>query len=249
MISLRQGGSIEHRWRRRLQGGKAVQMEKNMMGLRSALRNARDVIRTGPVHFNLPLLRTELLVDHRASKRRFFAEMLPKGGIGAEIGVFTGLFSVVLLEVTKPKLAYFVDPWWKAFGPNYPDWGDYTDHGRLSASVAYETAVKRIKSHAGTSKTEVRVECSAEFYESIPDGHFDWVYVDAGHTYDGMVSELAALRSKMKSGGIISGDDWTEDPTHYHHGIAKAVSEAVDSGEFERIGTYPLIIQWAIRAP
>ncbi len=218
------------------------------MRLTSALRNARDIITIGPIHFNRALLRAELTTDHRVSNRRFLAEMLPKRGVGAEIGVFTGLFSAVLLDVARPAHAYFVDPWWKAHGETFPNWGSYTDGGNLSTAVAHETAVHRINSHAHGATTEVLVEFSNSFLARIPDEHLDWVYIDSFHSYEGTVSELALLRLKMKPGAIVAGDDWWDDPKHRHHGVAKAISESVERGEYQMISSFPAT-QWAIRVP
>ncbi len=37
--------------------------------------------------------------------------MLPKGGVGAELGVWKGEFSVRLLKGAKPRQLYLIDPW------------------------------------------------------------------------------------------------------------------------------------------
>jgi hypothetical protein len=217
------------------------------MWLITGLRNARDVLRTGPLHLDKSLLRAELTRNHRVSSRHFLAEMLPKGGIGAEIGVFTGLFSAVLLDVAKPSRAYFVDPWWEAHGPTYPNWGNYTDYGRLSTEVAYRTAVRRIDSHAHNARTEVLVDYSTTFFTKMPDRYFDWIYLDSTHSYEGTVKELELIKTKLKSGGILAGDDWHNDSTHRHYGITKAVLEAVSRGEYERVAHFPEL-QWTVHA-
>jgi hypothetical protein len=213
----------------------------------TALHNAKDVLKAGSLDLNGSLLRAELTQNHRIFSRRFVAELLPKGGVGAEIGVFTGLFSTILLDVARPSHAYFVDPWWEAFGQNYPNWGRYTDHGRLSTSVAHRTAVRRINSHARDAKTEVLVEYSTTFFPRTPDRHFDWIYLDSTHSYEGTVKELELIKTKLKRGAILAGDDWHDDPAHRHHGIAKAVLEAVSRGEYEEISRFPAL-QWAVRA-
>ena len=94
------------------------------MQLSAFAKNARDVIKAGNLRWDLSLIRSEMTTDHRISDRRFLADMLPKGGIGAEIGVFTGLFSTVLLEIARPKKIYFVDPWWgELTAPTIPTGG------------------------------------------------------------------------------------------------------------------------------
>jgi hypothetical protein len=40
------------------------------------------------------------------------AELLPKGGVGAELGVFKRRFSPVLLRTTEAERLHLVDPWY-----------------------------------------------------------------------------------------------------------------------------------------
>ena len=218
------------------------------MQLAAFAKNARDVIKAGNLRWDLSLIRSEMTTDHRISDRRFLADMLPEGGIGAEIGVFTGLFSTVLLEVARPKKIYFVDPWWKAYGRNYPDWGRYTDYGRLSTKAAYETALRRTASHSRGAVVDIQVDRSQAFLPLMPDRYFDWTYLDSTHSYEDTKTELGLLRSKMKQGSIIAGDDWRDDPTHPHFGAARAVREAVTRGEYQLLSVMPAW-QWAVRAP
>jgi hypothetical protein len=218
------------------------------MWLVTGVKNARDVVRVGSLQLDKSLLRAELFHNHRISSRQFLAEMLPKGGVGAEIGVFTGLFSSVLLESARPRRAYFVDPWWKAFGPTYPDWGRYTDHGRLSTEVAHSAAAHRVASHAREADTDVLVDYSTSFFLRMPDRFFDWVYLDSTHSYEGTVEELRLIRPKLKPGAILAGDDWHDDADHRHYGITQAILEAVSRREYEIIASYPPHLQWAIRA-
>ncbi len=164
------------------------------------------------------------------------------------MGVFTGLFSATLLAVTQPRKMYFVDPWWREFGDRYPDWGMYTDGGRLATRVAYEASSRRIRRHAGRAETVVEVGYSTEFLPSKPDGHFDWVYLDASHAYEKVRAELALVRPKMRPGGVVAGDDYYTDADHIHAGLARAVQEAAAGGAYELVGTFAAA-QWALRVP
>ncbi|WP_413989027.1 class I SAM-dependent methyltransferase [Labrys okinawensis] len=208
--------------------------------------NAQDILAVGCIPFDWRFLQTEFLSDHRLKGRQFLCDLLPKGGIGAELGVFTGLFSTILLERAKPKSAYFVDPWWLIFGKYYPDWGIYTANGRLSTSRAHSVASRRIEKYAQGANVSVLVDYSVPFLERLPDDHLDWVYVDSSHSYDGTAEELNVLKRKVKSGGIVAGDDWHDALDHPHSGVAVAVGEAIGTGAFEMIGTFPAL-QWAIR--
>jgi hypothetical protein len=207
-----------------------------------------DMVRAGVVSADVTLLRTELLGQHRVRERRFIAELFPKGAVGAELGVFTGLFATVLLDVARPREMYFVDPWWEAYGPSYPDWGIYNDYGKLTTRTAHNATQSRSRRHAKGAKVHLRVSTSTDFLDSIPDQHLDWAYLDSTHTYEGTRDEVALLRRKLKPGAILAGDDWTEDPNHVHAGVARALKEALGRGEYNFVGTYEAG-QWAVSTP
>jgi hypothetical protein len=212
------------------------------------LTNTIDVLRVGSLRANFPLIRAEFLVNHRVRDRIPLANLLPTGGIGAELGVFTGLFSTVLLDMARPRKTYFVDPWWKAYGEHYSDWGRYTDHGRLSTATAYEVAVDRITRRSRKAEIEIVVDYSTQFLARLPDKHLNWAYLDSTHSYEGTCEEFAILRRKIMLGGILAGDDWHDDQSHRHAGVARAIKEAIAKKQCELIGTFPSH-QWAVRLP
>jgi hypothetical protein len=204
-----------------------------------------DILASGVIPLNRSALRTEALVDHRVRQREFLLYYIPEDSVGAEIGVFTGLFSSILARNPKISGVTFVDPWWKAFGEHFPDWGGYTDHGRLKTRCAYELAKKRI-SKAGLPNRHVEVAFSYEWLDSQPDASLDWVYLDSTHSYHGTKRELALLDRKIKEGGIVLGDDWQTDRHHKHHGVALAVCEFIRTSDFEPM-LCGVLSQWILR--
>jgi predicted O-methyltransferase YrrM len=48
---------------------------------------------------------------------------------------------------------------------------------------------------------------SREIAAWFPDGYFDLIYIDAGHSYDDANSDIRAWRSKVRPGGILCGHD------------------------------------------
>src|SRR5580658_1093445 len=120
-------------------------------------------------------------------------ELLPKGTIGAELGVFMGGFSRTILEAARPARLYLVDPWWVGYGEYYPDWGEYTDNGQLRTRDAYQRAVTCVR--GASFKTEVKfcVDRSADWLRSLEDEHLDWVYLDSTHQYQDTIQELGLL--------------------------------------------------------
>jgi hypothetical protein len=162
----------------------------------------------------------------RRKSRQNLICLLPKASVGAELGVFKGEFSVEILRHVAPRELHLVDVWWEAFGEFYPDWGRYTDFGRLRTRAAYERAVE-VATQASPSGTKLifHVGDDLPYLRSVPDGYFDWVYIDSSHEYAHTAAELAILVTKVRRGGLICGDDWTDDEGHVHAGVARAVKE------------------------
>ncbi len=108
------------------------------------------------------------------SRRENIFKILPKHSVCAELGVFRGDFSKLILRYAEPKEAHFVDVWWLAFGEYYPDWGSYTNHGKLKTRIVYAEAEAKIKAFPG--KHVIHVGSDLEYLQTIPDQYFDWVY-------------------------------------------------------------------------
>jgi hypothetical protein len=198
------------------------------------IENIIDIVLSGYWPRDLHILSTELRTSHRARARRFLLGFFPPDSIGAELGVFTGLFSAVLAKDRRISKVTFVDPWWQAFGSHYPDWGAYTDYGRVSTHGAYEIAKIRI-SRAGLPNRVVEIGYSYDWLAAQPDRSLDWVYLDSTHNYEGTKRELELLDYKIKDTGLILGDDWRIERNHIHHGVCLAVNEFVKAGNFELI--------------
>ncbi len=164
-----------------------------------------------------------------ASTRRFMRNYVTPGGVGAEIGVFWAHFAEVLAAEFQPKKLYLVDPWQRLHGETYPNWGRYTNFGKLTTVETLDRARDLEIRYPGV--VEVRVEYGRDFLRAMPDQHFDWIYLDAHHAYADVKGDLDAILPKMKPGGVIMGDDYFTDPASQHAGVKRAVDEfAVDHG-------------------
>lgn len=54
----------------------------------------------------------------------------------------------------------------------------------------------------------------------------DVVFIDAGHTYDEVATDISLWRTRVKKGGIVAGHDYGQD----HEGVKKALDEAYPDG-------------------
>ena len=59
--------------------------------------------------------------------------------------------------------------------------------------------------------------------DKFQDGYFDFIYIDANHTYEDVKRDLELYLPKLKKGGLIGGHDYYVD----WEGVVKAVNEVV----------------------
>jgi len=134
-----------------------------------------------------------------------------------------------------------IDAWWLFDGDYYPDWGPYTEFGRLRTRDAFEHA-KRVVARLDRRNVAVfHIDDDVGCLKGFGDFYFDWVYLDSSHEYEHTKKELAVLKRKVRRGGLIAGDDWQPDPNHAHHGLCcTGVLSHV------RVGAGPLRQLWAV---
>lgn len=103
--------------------------------------------------------------------------------IGIEIGVAFGHFSEHLLMFSDLEILYGLD--------NCPQWDAVKDLEQRFAP--------RYKFIDGYSPT---------YSENFPNEYFDFIYIDAGHTYKRCKWDINYWWWKLKPGGLICGDDY-----------------------------------------
>lgn len=148
---------------------------------------------------------------------------LPEGPVlGAEIGVFCGEMSAVLLQRNDLSLM-MVDSWegdGAAYAAHSGDW-----HARLHADKqeAYYQHAKAAAYFARDRSTiyRLRSTVAAALFE---DDFFDFVFIDADHSYVGCKADIDAWAPKLKPGGLLSGHDY-DHPDFPEFGVKRAVDD------------------------
>jgi len=150
------------------------------------------------------------------STREDIVSIIPNKAIGAELGVFEGDYSQILLDSKKFSKLYLVD----LFDGVASSGDKYGNNIKTytNASLLFDHNIKRF---ANNPQVEILKQNSVSFLNSV-NNYLDFVYIDTVHTYEFTLLELEAARSAVKKGGIISGHDYNE---QYYRGLVNAVSE------------------------
>jgi hypothetical protein len=160
--------------------------------------------------------------------RELMYEMIPKKGIGAELGVCRGTNAVQLLFRTKPSLLFLVDKWEKAeYLQKSHELSDlwYDDH-YLSVADIFKEQIKE-------GKVVLHKQHSSSFLASLPDNSLDWVYIDSNHHYQCVSREIALSVKKVKTGGLIMGHDYATNPKGWGTSVIRAVNERIKNRDIQ----------------
>jgi len=160
------------------------------------------------------------------SNRLAMLDILPKGGVVAEIGVKNGDFSREILAHCRPTELHLIDPW-KHFDEGYSDINN----------VPQDTQDKRYANVRMVLKDDKAVRfhrlTSAAASDRFENDTFDWIYVDGNHDYEYVKRDLELYAPKIKAGGFICGHDYcTLDEAQ---GVMRAVDEFRDSHGWELV--------------
>lgn len=121
--------------------------------------------------------------------------------LGAWKGRSTCFMGVEIANSGKPIEFHTIDHWQGSIGELDHDWDPDRREGRL-----FEVFLKNIEpvaAHVNIIRSDTAAAASR-----FADHSVDFLYVDASHTYTGVLRDLAAWYPKVKDGGLIAGDDW-----------------------------------------
>ena len=166
----------------------------------------------------------ELIEDCRfCASRVHMLEFLPRNGIVAELGTFHGNFARRILEISSPTELHLVDV----------DFTEFNPQGLQNASV---------RRHEGLT---------TQVMESFRDEMFDWIYVDADHSFDGVMADACTAASKLKPEGYLVFNDFAHiDPKLGRYGVHRAVVDFMLENQwplkffaYQASGLYDVAIQ------
>lgn len=121
---------------------------------------------------------------------------------GAEIGVWTGLYSEILCQAMPGLQLTCVDPW-----REYKTYNEKKNNQRR-LDIAHDEACARLRPYHATVLRMTSLEAAVQ----IPDGSLDFVYIDANHQEPFISEDLTAWLPKVRPGGILAGHDYHTNP-------------------------------------
>jgi hypothetical protein len=179
--------------------------------LRYELRAALE--RLGQGYFEFGEILSDAAVDGCSvfANRHRAIDMLPKGGTLAEVGTQTGHFANHIFKTAKPRSLHLFDL--------SLEWFD-------KSLLVEPIRQGQVQIHLGDSSTELG---------KFPDEHFDWLYIDGDHSYEGVAKDIAqAIRAVRRDGFLVFNDYTAWSPLEVcNYGVLKAVNELVNGGEWE----------------
>jgi hypothetical protein len=140
---------------------------------------------------------------------------LPSDLIMCEIGVFEGEFSEKLFK-SKPKELHLIDIFAGHFGSGDKDGLNIKT---IDLNISYNNLKQFYKEQ---KNVYIHKGFGNNILKNIPDSYFDFMYIDADHSYEAVKKDLELCKIKTKPGGIIAGHDYNKEK---FCGVVDAVNE------------------------
>lgn len=132
-----------------------------------------------------------------------FDKLYPHG-VGVEIGVLRGDYSKIILERWSSGTLYLVDTWRHI--------SEYIDMNGRADDYHYQCMVETCKNILPWQDRAHMIRMDSTLASTMfPDEYFDFIYIDADHSYEAVVRDINAWWPKLKKGGMFCGDDYIPD--------------------------------------
>jgi len=160
--------------------------------------------------------------------RKTALKLLPRHAVVAEIGVAEGDFSRQILDIAAPGQLHLVDPWEHQAVEGYER--DPANVAAAQQETRYRQVERRFAKEIAAEQVILHRAYSTEAAKKFPKGFFDWIYVDAMHTYEAVLADLRAYVDLVKDDGLICGHDYANHPQAQwmNFGVIEAVNRFVE---------------------
>jgi hypothetical protein len=122
----------------------------------------------------------------------------------AEVGVYEGIYAEHIMRECDAIATYLmIDPW-----QHLPDWNKPANKSQHVFDDIYLEAIDR--TFFAKERLKIIRKKTIDAAPDIEDNSLDAVYIDGDHTLRGITIDLTLMLPKVKSGGIIGGNDFTK---------------------------------------
>jgi len=160
-------------------------------------------------------------LENISTREELIKTLVPKG-IGIEIGVKEGAYSSFILNNCSDLKLYLLDCW------DQQDPKIYNDLN-YNNSIHIENLKKTITNvFPHFKKVRIIKGYSDEFVDLFPNNFFDFIYIDANHSYEAVKNDLIKWFPKLKNNGLFSGHDYLDGKDGIYeteYGVKSAVDE------------------------
>jgi hypothetical protein len=157
------------------------------------------------------------------SSREDMLKIIQPNGNGIEIGVSKGEFSLIILENCPNLNLYLLDCWDTQPTEIYEDDPKYQNIGVQIHN--FSETIKRISPHF--RRVNIIKAYSEEFADLFPDNSFDFIYIDANHSYEAVKFDINKWYPKLRIEGLFAGHDYVDiyENKKQKFGVKQAVDE------------------------
>lgn len=142
-------------------------------------------------------------------------------GPGLEVGVLHGHYAEIL-RTWKGSTLYLLDPW-----------------------VGRDHRYRNVTSRFANRDVKVIRGYSPIAADQFEDGFFDWIYIDAIHTFEAANADIRAWYPKIRKGGVLSGHDYLEGRRRgQYFGVKSAVNKFIAEHGLELVITKEPFPSW-----
>ena len=136
------------------------------------------------------------------------------GGVVAEVGVQTGQFSKSIIDICQPFKLHLIDL----------DLQRFSIHNKFKQEI--DAGIVYL--HEGDSSSII---------QDFPNNYFDFIYIDADHSYQGVKRDIQAAKSKIMEQGFLIFNDYTYwSPVEcMRYGVIQAINELCLEEDWEII--------------
>ena len=149
---------------------------------------------------------------YKDKTRSHIISQIKNNSVIVEIGVWQGNFSKIINDFSSPKELVLVDMW--KYNDQVRGCAPQVDGKEPISQIFFDEAYMKTKSKF-KDKLNVKIlkKSSKEASKMYDNNYFDYIYIDAEHSYKAVYDDLNHWFPKLKKNGYLFGDDyyWREE--------------------------------------